>query len=82
MKDKNLPIDIKNKSIDELTELANSIIENLEKEKAVDVLNRVLGEESRQRATVLLYAKEHEMGVNTQSTFSDIEQWKNSRKYQ
>ncbi|OUX32693.1 MAG: exonuclease VII small subunit [Pelagibacteraceae bacterium TMED268] len=33
MKDKNLPNDIKNKSLNELTELANSIIENLEKEK-------------------------------------------------
>ena len=32
MKDKNLPNDIKNKSLNELTELANSIIENLEKE--------------------------------------------------
>ena len=36
MKDKNLPNDIKNKSIDELTELANSIIENLEKEKDLE----------------------------------------------
>ena len=36
MKDKNLPIDIKNKSIDELTELANSIIEKLEKEKDLE----------------------------------------------
>ena len=33
MKDKNLPNDIKNKSLNELTELANNIIENLEKEK-------------------------------------------------
>ncbi len=33
MKDKNLPNDIKDKSLDELTKLANSIIENLEKEK-------------------------------------------------
>ena len=30
MKDKNLPDDIKNKSLNELTELANNIIENLE----------------------------------------------------
>ena len=36
MKDKNLPNDIKNKSLDELTELANSIIENLEKEKDLE----------------------------------------------
>ena len=36
MKDKNLPNDIKDKSLDELTELANSIIENLEKEKDLE----------------------------------------------
>ena len=33
MKDKNLPDDIKNKSLDELTELANNIIKNLENKK-------------------------------------------------
>ena len=36
MKHKNLPNDIRNKSLDELTELANSIIENLEKEKDLE----------------------------------------------
>ncbi len=36
MKDKNLPNDIKNKSLNELTELANSIIDNLEKEKDLE----------------------------------------------
>ena len=36
MKDKNLPNDIENKSLNELTELANSIIENLEKEKDLE----------------------------------------------
>ena len=36
MKHKNLPNDIKNKSLNELTELANSIIENLEKEKNLE----------------------------------------------
>ena len=36
MKDKNFPNDIKNKSLNELTELANSIIENLEKEKNLE----------------------------------------------
>lgn len=30
MKDKNLPDDIENKSVDELTDLANKIIKNLE----------------------------------------------------
>ena len=36
MKDKNLPNDINNKSLNELTELANNIIENLEKEKDLE----------------------------------------------
>ena len=36
MKDKNLPNDIKNKSLNELTELANNIIKNLESEKDLE----------------------------------------------
>ena len=36
MKEKNLPDDIKDKSLNELTELANSIIESLEKEKDLE----------------------------------------------
>ena len=36
MKDKNLPDDIKSKSLNDLTELANNIIENLEKEKDLE----------------------------------------------
>ena len=36
MKDKNLPNDIENKSLNDLTELANNIIKNLEKEKDLE----------------------------------------------
>ena len=36
MKDKNLPDDIKNKSLDELTELVNNIIKNLENKKNLE----------------------------------------------
>ena len=36
MKDKNLLDDIKNKTLKELTELANNIIENLEKNKDLE----------------------------------------------
>tara|TARA_B100000287_G_scaffold292687_1_gene276029 strand:- start:609 stop:881 length:273 start_codon:yes stop_codon:yes gene_type:complete len=36
MKDKNLPEDIKNKSLEELTEMANSIIYNLEEKKNLE----------------------------------------------
>ena len=36
MKDKNLPYDIKNKSLSELKELANNIIENLENKQDLE----------------------------------------------
>ena len=36
MKDKNLPDDIKNKSLNQLTKLANKIIENLENKKDLE----------------------------------------------
>ena len=36
MKDKNLPDDIKNKSLNELTELANNIIKKLENKKNLE----------------------------------------------
>tara|TARA_S200000501_G_C20563353_1_gene629776 strand:- start:488 stop:721 length:234 start_codon:yes stop_codon:yes gene_type:complete len=36
MKDKNLPNDIKNKSLEELTDLANNIIKNLENKKNLE----------------------------------------------
>ena len=36
MKDKNLPDNLKSKSLNELTELANNIIETLEKEKNLE----------------------------------------------
>jgi exonuclease VII small subunit len=38
MKEKNLPDDIKNKSLNELTELANNIIKNIENEKDLESL--------------------------------------------
>ena len=36
MKDKNLPDDIKNKSLNELTDLVNNIIKNLENKNTLD----------------------------------------------
>ena len=36
MKDKNLPDDIRNKSLNELTELASNIIKNLENKKNLE----------------------------------------------
>ena len=39
MKDKNLPDDIKNKSLTELTNLADNLIDNLERQKNIDDFN-------------------------------------------
>ena len=57
-------------------------VENLTKDKSVEVLSKVLANETLERATVLLYAKEHEVGENIKSSFDSIKQWKNTRKYQ
>ena len=40
MKDKNLPNDINSKTLNELTDMANNIIESLEKEKKFRKFNR------------------------------------------
>jgi insulysin len=57
-------------------------VENLTREKSVEVLSTVLANETLERATVLLYAKEHNVGENVKSSFDSINQWKNTRKYQ
>ena len=57
-------------------------VENLTREKSVEVLAKVLANETLERATVLLYAKEHNVGENIKSSFDSINQWKNTRKYQ
>ena len=57
-------------------------VQDLNKEKAIEVLTQVLSADTRERATILLYAKEHELGKNIKSSFHDINQWKNTRKYQ
>ena len=58
-----------------------SAVEDLSKEKAIEVLTRVLDDDTHERATILLYAKEHEIGENIRSTFQDINQWKSTRQY-
>jgi len=56
-------------------------VKNLTREKSVEVLSTVLANESLKRATVLLYAKEHNVGENVKSSFDSINQWKNTRDY-
>ena len=55
---------------------------NLSKEKAIEVLAQVLSADTRERATILLYAKEHEISEDIRSTFHDINQWKSTRQYE
>ena len=57
-------------------------VENLTKEKSVEVLSTVLANETLERATVLLYAKEHNVGENVKSSFDSTNQWKNTRVYE
>jgi len=57
-------------------------VENLTKDKSVEVLSKVLANETLERASVLLYAKEHEVGKDINSSFDSINQWKITRKYQ
>ena len=57
-------------------------VENLSKDKAVEILTQVLSADTRQIATILLYAKEHKIGENISSSFSDINKWKSSREYE
>ena len=82
MKEKNLPDDIKNKSISELTELANKIIENLENKKNLEdsieeyqkliTLNNII--ETKFKKT------SKEISLNTRDKISKITNFKNEKK--
>ena len=67
-------------NFDRNEELINAV-ENLTKNKSVEVLSKVLSNETLERVSVLLYAKEHEVGKNIKPSFDSINQWKNTRKY-
>ena len=82
MKEKNLPDDIKNKSISELTELANKIIENLENKKNLEdsieeyqkliTLNNII--ETKFKKT------SKEISLNTKDKIKKITNFKNEKK--
>ena len=61
MKDKNLPNDIQNKSLEELTDLANNIIKNLEKkdlENSIDEYQMLLKLNNLIEKKFVKYSKE------------------------
>ena len=54
MKDKNLPDDINNKSLIELTQLADNLIESLEKKKDFQILSKQISEETQDKINKII----------------------------
>ena len=82
MNEKNLPDDIISKSLNELTELANAIIEKLENEK--DLENSVNEYQKLLKINNLIEKKFHttnkEISENTKSKIKTIISQKNEKK--
>ncbi len=82
MKDKNLQNDIKNKSLNELTELANNIIESLEKDK--DLENSINKYQELLRLNNLIEKKfqitSKNISLNTKEKISKFLKNKNEKK--
>ena len=82
MKDKNLPNDIQSKSVEELTDLATNIIENLENKKNLE--NSVEEYQMLIRLNNLIEKKfqknSKQISENTKSKIKSILQNKNGKK--
>ena len=82
MKDKNLPNDIQSKSVEELTDLAINIIENLENKKSL--LNSVEEYQMLIKLNNLIEKKfqknSKQISENTKSKIKSILQNKNGKK--
>ena len=82
MNEKNLPDDINSKSLNELTELANKIIENLESEK--DLESSINEYQKLLKLNKLIEKKfqknSKEISENTKSKITNIIKKKNERK--
>ena len=82
MNEKNLPDDINSKSLNELTELANKIIESLENQK--DLENSVNEYQKLLKLNILIEKKFQtnfkEISENTKSKIKDILNKKNEKK--
>ena len=79
MKDKNLPNDIQSKSVEELTDLAINIIENLENKK---LLSNLIGLEASKISKALIYADAglwdkafDSIGINAEEPFQNLIEW-------
>ena len=82
MKDKNLPNDIQSKSVEELTDLATNIIENLENKKNLE--NSVEEYQTLIKLNNLIEKKfqknSKQISENTKSKIKSILQNKNGKK--
>ena len=56
-------------------------VNDLSKEESINLLDKIISENTMKKSTILLYAKQHDVGENIKSTFNNINQWKSSRKY-
>ena len=83
MNEKNLPDDINSRSLKELTELANKIIENLENKK--DLKSSINEYQKLLKLNALIEKKfqknSKEISENTKSKINDILVKKNERKF-
>ena len=50
-------------------------------EEIANFLQQVLGPETRSMRTTLVFAKEHQAAREIETSFEDLEQWKDSRVY-
>ena len=58
-----------------------SAIKNVEKNKLVETLEKILSEESYRMVNCLMFANDHNNAAGTASTFDDVRDWKKSRIY-
>ncbi|MDP6853435.1 MAG: insulinase family protein [Candidatus Marinimicrobia bacterium] len=63
-------------------EMVIEAVENLSKERAIEILEKLLHQNTRKRATVLFYAKEHEKELQKASLINDVNSWKRNRNFQ
>ena len=58
-----------------------SAIKNVEKNKLVETLEKILSEESYRMVNCLMFADDHGNAAGITSTFDDVRDWKKSRIY-
>jgi insulysin len=63
-------------------EAALAALDTLTREKAVALLTAALSPESARRRSVLLYTKNHPLAETVSPSFTELDKWKSTRKYE